>query len=438
MVNWSRLPDVIATSLLAFAFASILRRNRAPGVNLWLFAWLLIIVHFVGAMFVDQPGALGFTFNFLVGAGLVIPALIFTWSTVPHRERRSSKVMLGLLLVTNMFCLELVSIGNTPRWLMDGAAVLLGLAPLLLTILLWHKERYPVRLISVIGSLALCIFLLVVEHRGTFGLELAQNAILTTLYLTTTLFFWWVYGFRTAGATITVSGFVAWFMVFPVSILLEIYAPAVHIESEIWNLPKYVVAAGMLLLLLEDQIEHTRHLALHDVLTGLPNRRFFVDSLDRTIAQARRSQTRVALLSVDLDDFKRVNDTLGHHIGDDLLRSVADIFSARIRKSDVFARTGGDEFTILLQEPVTRESAEALACQLAELLHEPVLISGHSMQAGASIGVALFPDDALEADALCIAADQQMYQVKGQSRTHYFPIDTAQGMQPSKPCLGEL
>ena len=131
--------------------------------------------------------------------------------------------------------------------------------------------------------------------------------------------------------------------------------PNVVVESEVWNLPKYVVALGMILLLLEEQIEHNKHLALHDVLTGLPNRRLFQDRLANTLERARRTGTQAALLVLDLDRFKQVNDTLGHHVGDLLLQNVAKVFSGRIRRSDTVARTGGDEFSVILEGPTNAE-----------------------------------------------------------------------------------
>src|SRR5208282_6537024 len=122
----------------------------------------------------------------------------------------------------------------------------------------------------------------------------------------------------------------------------QTYYPTVHIESEVWNLPKYVVAVGMILLLLENQIEHNKYLALHDELTGLPNRRLFQDRLASALERARRTGSQAALLLVDLDHFKQVNDTVGHHIGDELLKRVSDAFVGRVRRSDTVARTGGD------------------------------------------------------------------------------------------------
>ena len=165
----------------------------------------------------------------------------------------------------------------------------------------------------------------------------------------------------------------------------------------------------MIMLLLEDQLEHSKFLALHDELTGLPNRRLFQDRLTSAIERARRTGSHVALLLVDLDHFKQVNDTVGHHAGDEVLKQVSEMFTGRVRRSDTVARTGGDEFSIILEEPMTRADAVRVGQTLTQLLDEPFKFDEHSVRVGASVGVAVFPDDAADAEALCIAADLRMY-----------------------------
>lgn len=195
----------------------------------------------------------------------------------------------------------------------------------------------------------------------------------------------------------------------------QAFFPNIHLESEVWNLPKYVVAVGMILVLLEEQIAHNRHLALHDPLTGLPNRRLFQDRLASALERARRAETQTALLMLDLDHFKHVNDSLGHHSGDILLQKVAELFSGRVRCSDTVARTGGDEFSIVLESPTSADEAALVGRSLLDLLKEPFELEKHVVTVSASLGVAIFPDDAEELEALCIRADLRMY---GDKRTN--------------------
>jgi diguanylate cyclase len=174
----------------------------------------------------------------------------------------------------------------------------------------------------------------------------------------------------------------------------------------------------MILLLLEEQLEHNKYLALHDELTGLPNRRLFQDRLTVALERARRASRKVAVLVVDLDRFKQVNDTLGHHAGDQLLQLVSAIFVGRIRGSDTVARTGGDEFSVILEDAADRECATNVAHSLLRYLNAPMQIEGKTVWIGASIGVALFPDDADNMESLCIAADLRMYDEKNDANGH--------------------
>ncbi len=154
------------------------------------------------------------------------------------------------------------------------------------------------------------------------------------------------------------------------------------------------------------------HLASHDSLTGLQNRRFFMDRLEHALAHARRDQGRLAMLFVDLDRFKEVNDSEGHAAGDALLRALALRLRHLVRESDTVARIGGDEFVILLDQVGDPADVEVVAQKVRDALAEPVLWEGRELLAGASVGVARFPEHGQDAETLMAAADQAMYQAK--------------------------
>src|SRR5262249_31857578 len=153
----------------------------------------------------------------------------------------------------------------------------------------------------------------------------------------------------------------------------------------------------------------------HDELTNIPNRRLLEDRLEQALAYARRSKTNVAVLQLDLDHFKEVNDTYGHPIGDKVLREVVARLSACVRPGDTLARSGGDEFTVVCDVDDLK-AAESLAAAMELALAAPIEIEGNEIQTGLSIGIALYPDDGADSDQLHCAADRAMYAAKRATR----------------------
>ena len=411
LVNWSELPDLTAVALLSCAFASVTRRNRTPVSGLWLTGWIMIVLHFGASMLFNLPGFWGTLAQVTGLISLVWAGILFMWAAVPYREQISSRWMLVAMVASNTIYLMAISLPDGSRFLVPAAALFAAL-PLGIAVVALRKFNHPLRWVTVSLYTGLSIFLLSVQNRPGNGQDLALNGVLFTVYLGCCIHFWWMYRRATAGAFITIAGFLAWANVFTIAPCMQVFLPQVHVESEVWNLPKYVVAVGMILLLLEDQIEHNRHLALHDPLTGLPNRRLFQDRLASALERARRTETHAALLVIDLDRFKQVNDTLGHHVGDLLLQRVGSLFAGRVRRSDTVARTGGDEFSVVLEEPTSRSEAFHVGESLLQLLKNPLDVDGQIVHIGASVGVAIFPEDAKTMEALCIAADLRMYDAK--------------------------
>ena len=162
-----------------------------------------------------------------------------------------------------------------------------------------------------------------------------------------------------------------------------------------------------------------RRKAMHDTLTGLPNRAMFMESLERAVHKSRRRAVRFSVLFIDLDRFKEVNDTMGHHAGDILLKAVSERLMAAVRQSDLVARLGGDEFVVLIEEHGGAEEVMIVAQKVLEMLQKPVAIDWREAAVSGSIGIASYPEDGTDLESLVKNADAAMYQAKERGRNNF-------------------
>jgi diguanylate cyclase (GGDEF)-like protein len=179
-----------------------------------------------------------------------------------------------------------------------------------------------------------------------------------------------------------------------------------------------------------------QHLAFHDPLTGVPNRLLFLDRLGVAVAQAHRLEQNLAVLFLDLDHFKRINDSLGHPAGDELLRSVAGRLTGCVREGDTVARLGGDEFMALLPGVGTEADAATVGRKILDAVRVPVRLQGRELVVTASIGIAIYPADGLETEALIRNADRAMYRAKECGRDRFELHGGA--MRPADPATPVL
>jgi diguanylate cyclase (GGDEF)-like protein/PAS domain S-box-containing protein len=175
---------------------------------------------------------------------------------------------------------------------------------------------------------------------------------------------------------------------------------------------------GRIIVMLSDVTERKRteeelaYKATHDLLTGLPNRMLFKDRFSVAMAQAQRFHKKLAVIFLDLDRFKEVNDTLGHNTGDRLLYAVGNRLTDLLRKTDTVARIGGDEFLLLLPNIERMEDVITISHAVQDVLREPFIVDGREVSISASIGVAIYPDDGTDVDTLVSRADKGMYSAK--------------------------
>lgn len=171
--------------------------------------------------------------------------------------------------------------------------------------------------------------------------------------------------------------------------------------------------------------ERNRHLAFHDALTDLPNRSLLLERLDRQIVMAERKPRCLAVLFLDLDGFKRVNDTLGHAMGDEVLKTVAEKLQSLVRQTDTVARLGGDEFVVLLDSPENQDEVENIAKRIIASVGDPMKLSGVAAHVGTSIGIAMYPEHGELSQDLLKSADAAMYQAKQEGKNTYRFAKTA-------------
>lgn len=414
-VNFKALPALIALAILVAVFAAISRQHTKERVRLWLIGWAFVLLRAV-AQFVHPAGPRWINFNFAVGmSALELASISFVVSVATGATTAKRQLALGAVLAIPALAYTNGMVFGLEAHGFYYASVGVGLCSLLFLIGRWYGRlsRYVVSVSAGAITLACFVGWAVASDKGDFGIHL----ILAALNFFAAGLFWYRLHRASAGVMAAVFGFTAW-GAFPTVVVLANVSPSLMFshDSEVWNIPKYLVAVGMIVTLLEDQIRWSEHLAYHDALTGLPNRRLLQDRLLQAIAHADRSSHKVAILLLDLDDFKEVNDTFGHRVGDAALQQVVARLSSRMRASDTLARTGGDEFTVI-SEVTSQPGAQTLVSALESALVLPLKVDGKIVRTGVSIGFALYPDDGTDPVELCASADRAMYATKREGRS---------------------
>lgn len=411
-MHFETLPNLIALSILVLVFWAISRKATGFLVETWLVGWFLVLLHFVAESVAVGDG-LGRLSQAVSLDALILTGVVFliSVSAIATNRRRQLELALVIGLPSVAYVDGLIYGVANPVYYYGFVAVG-ALAPLLFFLRYNQQGRAYATGVVVAILLVTAVMSWAV---ATGKPDLGMTILLASLYFAAGILYWRHHTRNSAGVLTAVIGFFLWGAVFPTAVLLELFVPSAKVESEVWNIPKYLVAVGMILTLLEDQIARSTYLACHDALTELPNRRLLEDRLDQALAQADRNGSKVAVFVLDLDRFKEVNDTFGHRMGDVALRKVVARLSSRVRASDTLARSGGDEFTVI-SHVISSDGAGVLLQALESALAEPILVEGKMISVGVSIGVAIYPDDGRNADMLYATADRAMYLVKRAAR----------------------
>ena len=432
----NELLDITIIGCLVLLFASTYRKRATPMVRSWTLGWLLILVHFTTLLF--HPHSL-LAQNILVLtslAALIACGTVFLLAAGYREGDRKDNLALPVIsAAAGIVFIGFLSANVT-------APLAYYLCTLIITLCwLTYCLRLPrisnsIRSALTLSTIASTFWLLwTIDHSRP---EIGLSAILSQIYLLVGIVYIGTFR-RLSGGTLTVVfGLLAWAAVFPASAFCEHLGIIAHISPEFWNVPKYFVAFGMILTLLEEEILTASHQANHDQLTGLPNRAWLEARLRKTLAQSGNAAKKSALLCIDVDRFKHINDTYGHSVGDVCLREVARRLSLQATGMHAAARVGGEEFGLLLYDISGIAQAEQVATDVLHALSVPVPAYGYSLEITASIGIALFPEHGHDDATLWRNADSAMYRAKRAGGNQYLCMSSEIGLLASEANEMEL
>jgi diguanylate cyclase (GGDEF)-like protein/PAS domain S-box-containing protein len=533
--------DILILGLLVVLFASIYRKRATSRLRCWVIAWVLVLAHFTALLL---PAAETLV-DSLSTSTLLLSGLCFLLSASAVFESPVGRALAAFGIgIPGLFYVNYVIFGAPQRWPLYLAATAATAAGTVLAGTLC-RQRARVWAVITLAFVAggVWSFIGIAYRQPDQGIL----ALLFEVFLAFAALYWFDFRRTSTGVLTSILGLMAWASVFPVSQLCAWLAPSTQIPAELWNVPKFFVAFGMIVTLLEDeflsaarameryrllfaahphpmwvhdpetlsilevndaavahygysreefvnmtlrdlrptedvgailrensaanstrltgpwrhrrkdgsyiQVDMASHFidfhgrkctfvlvqdvtdrqqmheqlvfqAHHDLLTGLPNRLLLEDRMQQSLAQAARYGQHAALLCLDLDRFKQINDTFGHATGDLCLQEVVKRVSGRLRAVDTFARTGGDEFVIILGELSNRNSALMVARSILESINKPIEAEDGSFDLSASIGISIYPDDGTDPSQLRRLADAAMYRAKQAGGSQYFLVSS--------------
>jgi len=404
-MNYAFLPDLSALAILIVILALVRRRHSEERANAWLLGLVLTLIEAVAHTFYAQDRMPSRALHIIVLDCYLLAGLVFIWAAGNQRHTRGIRFLylavngLPLLVLDTIYGLNLrVAHAYVP-------VIAIGIvAGVVSSILLRRSWQYAGLYLA--GWVALAV--LVANGRFRPAVYLSLGAV----YAIAALNFYRRLERRSTGKLAIVTGFAIWSLCFLIHPWIVDHTAYAELASHVWNMQKSLISMGMILVMLEEQVSNNEWLALHDELTGLPNRRLFASKLNYAIEHCDRRRTSLALVVLDLNGFKQINDSLGHVAGDQVLREVAGLLRRSVRAIDTVARLGGDEFTIVATDMQSEHTVERFVESIRSAIERPIVVNGQAMSLSASLGSAMYPNDAKDATKLLRVADQRMYFLK--------------------------
>ncbi len=410
-MDLSVLPEIFALALLIGAYRPLVRRVGAH-VKLWSLGWCYLLAHYFVLFAVKPAHARDPLHHFLALIMLETCGLLFMLAAGNARIRRIGYLFVEQLAIPLFAQTALSGLnpaqGSSRLILLHRAVNLLFLLPALP--LLFRREARR-RHRAVVGAAFALLGLATLPIAATRP-ELVTAGALALLFFSVAYLFLSNTPRHSRGVFATGFGLAAWGLSYPFAAAIEHFYPGLELDRRLLEMPQYLVMAGSILTLLEEHLQRTERMATHDPLTDLPNRRRFEERFAEALEEAHEEKTTVACLVIDVDDFKTINDTMGHTAGDQLLTSLAVRLSWHISARDILARTGGDEFTAMLAGVTDEHHLRFIASAMMSAASVPVMVDGKPIDVRISVGIALSPDHADDIDGLLKAADEAMYRAK--------------------------
>lgn len=407
-MNYAFLPDLSALTILVVILFLLHRRHPQEQADIWLLGLFFTLVEATAHTFYAPFEIPNAVLHVVVLDCYVVAGLIFNWGAGKHRQSRLVRLLyislnaVPLLAVSTIYGLN---IRIAPPYF---PAVALGLVVGVATSIYLRRSVLYAALYAA-GWLTMGFLI----HWGDYRYAVYWS--ICCIYTIATVNFYRRLPHDSTGRLAILTGFTIWSLCFLAHPWIVMHRGYADIASHVWNLQKSLISMGMILVMLEEQVSNNQWLALHDELTGLPNRRLFSDRLTGAIERSRRTQGNLAVFLLDLNGFKAINDSVGHQAGDQVLREISNNLRECAHFFDGLARLGGDEFTMVATDLTMGRSVYFFEEIIRRAVERPIMVEGQPMVVRASLGVAVYPDDAQDVSKLLRIADQRMYGLKHKS-----------------------